>query len=50
MIYAGALGAAVYAGRHHAAALANGTTRRPARPAAARKRPAAAREAEFVQI
>ncbi|MFL5284001.1 MAG: acyl-CoA dehydratase activase, partial [Rhodopila sp.] len=50
MIYAGALGAAVYAGRHHAAALANGTARRPARQAAPRKRPAAAREAEFVQI
>src|SRR3954468_13673222 len=50
MIYAGALGAAVYAGRHHAAALANGPARRPARQAAPRKRPAAAREAEFVQI
>ncbi len=31
MIYAGALGAAVHAGRHHAAALAAGTARRSAR-------------------
>ena len=34
MIYAGALGAAVHAGRHHAAALAAGTARRTARAAA----------------
>ena len=33
MIYAGALGAAVHAGRHHAAALANGAARRRSRPA-----------------
>ena len=35
MIYAGALGAAVHAGRHHAAALAAGTARRTARGAGA---------------
>ncbi len=44
MIYAGALGAAVHAGRHHAAALAAGTARRTAR-AAARTTASAARKA-----
>jgi predicted CoA-substrate-specific enzyme activase len=56
MIYAGALGAAVHAGRHHAAALAAGTARRtaratarttasPARKAAARTASAGGRKA-----
>jgi activator of 2-hydroxyglutaryl-CoA dehydratase len=40
MIYAGALGAAVHAGRHHAAAVKAGTARPPA--AAPRKRAATA--------
>lgn len=44
MIDAGALGAAVHAGRHHAAALAAGTARRTTR-AAARTTPSPARKA-----